>query len=185
MREKLLFISLLFLAKIVASRFSSGLLRRRDVLSRMHGSHRSGSMHHVSKSGEFEFRAPFLQLFRGEKISHFDQVFNRLLLLFRFELDDFRVLGTERFDFDGRADEKLAELQTLCKNLRPEKLGLAEVRLLNQFKILPLLPGEVKLGSSPARILSSPLSHSHSGRLRKGGRRCEDRQKKEDQHEYS
>ena len=150
----------------------------------MHGSHRSGSLHHVSKSGEFEFRAPFLQLFRGEKISHPDQIFNRLLLLFRFELDDFRILGTERFDFNGRADEKLAEFQALRKKLRPEKLGLAEVRLLNPFKVLPLLPGEVKLGSSPARIFSSPLSHPHSGRLRKRGRRCEDRQRKEDQHEH-
>src|SRR3972149_4268338 len=119
----------------------------------MHG---SGSKHPLSKSGEFLFRAPFLQLFRGDKISYLDQIFHGPLFLLYLELDDFQILSTDGLYFHGRTDQKLPEFQASCEELCPEELGFSKVSLLNQLEVFPLFLGEIEVRCPPAWGLSSP-----------------------------
>jgi hypothetical protein len=63
---------------------------------------------------------------------------NGLLFFLGLELDDFHILGTDGLWFYGWAGQKLPEFQPFCEELRPEKLGLSKVSLLDQFETFPL-----------------------------------------------
>jgi hypothetical protein len=67
-------------------------------------SHGASSIHHLSKSGEFLFRTPILELFQSEEVSHLDEIFDGLLLLFRLEFGDFKIFNSNGLYFYGWID---------------------------------------------------------------------------------
>jgi hypothetical protein len=139
----------------------------------------------MPKSREFSFRAPFPQLLGGEKISYLDQIFKGPLFFPRLELDDFRTLGAESLRFYGWSGQEFPEFQTSCEELRPEESDLSKVSLLNQVKVFPLFLGEIEVGCPPARGFPSPVSHSHSRRLREGKGGDEDKEETGNEYGYS
>jgi hypothetical protein len=98
----------------------------------------------LSKKRELLLRTPTPELFQGEEVSYLDQIFDGLLLLFRLEIDDFQIFSANGLYPDGGMDEEFAEFQTFCKKLGPDKLGFAEVSLLNQRKTIFLLGGKIE-----------------------------------------